>query len=113
MRWVPLLVAAAVLFVGVAATWVGPDSGWSDRCPAAAAQEGRSAEVNAALWPPGTKCVVTLAMGREISRSYVPWREWLLSLLAAAAAWGAAWVVVRRMRAPRGPADRGEWADPA
>jgi len=99
-RWTraPALVAAAILFIGVAGTWVGPDSSWDSRCPRAGQREGTSETVQASLWPPGSKCVVTLPSGSQGTRSYVPWREWLAVLLAAAISWAAARSAVRRLR---------------
>jgi hypothetical protein len=97
--WIPALLAAVVLLIGVAATWVGPDSWWSERCPSAFGQERTSAEVRASLLPPGSKCVVTLLpSGREITRTYVPLREWLLVLLAAAFSWGVTRFALRRLQ---------------
>jgi hypothetical protein len=89
---VPILAAAAVFLVGAAAaSWIDPDSSWQSECPAAASREASGGfEVRPSLWPPGTRCVVTLASGREVTDTYVPVREWLFVLFGAAIVW---WVL--------------------
>jgi hypothetical protein len=88
MRVVAIVLAAGVFLLGVGATWVGPDSSWDSRCPAAATRERTSLEIQASLWPPGSRCdVVLLPSGHHVVRSYVPWREWLAALAAAGLVW--------------------------
>jgi hypothetical protein len=96
---VAAVLAGAVFFVGVAVWWVGPDSDWSDRCPAALSEEGSGGfDVTPSVWPPGTRCSGRAPDGQLLESTYVPWEEWLWSLAAAALAGGAATLVISGFR---------------
>jgi len=102
----PAVLALAVLLMGIAVWWVGPDSDWDKRCPAELTQEGSSGyDVTPSIWPPGTRCTGEAPNGEHIEATYVPWPEWLFSLAVAALVGGSAALVVRGVRAR---SDRGE-----
>jgi len=94
---VGLRVAGAVLLAGVLAVWLVKPIG--DPCPdLARLPQGATATSSPSFSPPLTRtCTYTAAAGVQVRASYVPWLDWVVLVLLAAAAGGAA-----RMLSPGG-----------
>jgi hypothetical protein len=90
-------IAVSILLLGFGWTWLL--GGYSDTtCSLAypSAPEGSIEHVEAALWPPGGRCVYELPSGEVVTRSGpVPWFEWaFLTVLGALV--GALGLLIRK-----------------
>ncbi len=108
----PLRAAVAVFLVGFLFVWLVKPLG--NPCPdLASLPQGSTASSSPSLAPPGSRtCTYTATAGIKATAKYVPWLDWIVLLLVAAAVAG-----VVRMLSPagrtRGPGARREPRAPA
>ena len=97
----PLRLAAAVLLVGVLAVWLVKPIG--NPCPdLARLPPGATATSSPSFSPPLTRtCTYTATAGVQVRASYVPWLDWIVIALLAAAVGGGARMLAPGARAPR------------
>jgi hypothetical protein len=88
----------ALVFVG---TWLYGDPYSDDACLNARPPERSTFHAEAALWPPGGRCVIELPNeGERVEAGPVPWTEWTVLALGAAAALLASGAWHRFIRSP-------------
>jgi len=114
----PLRAAIAVFVVGFFVVWLVKPIG--NPCPdLGSLPQGSSASSSPSLSPPGSRtCTYTASAGIEATSKYMPWLDWIVLLLVAAAVAGVVRAISpagrgarepRAERAPRGePEPRGE-----
>ena len=97
----PLRLAAAVLLAGVLAVWLVKPIG--NPCPdLARLPQGATAKSAPSFSPPLTRtCTYTATAGVQVRSSYVPWLDWIVIVLLAAAVGGGARMLAPGARAPR------------
>jgi hypothetical protein len=93
----PLRAAVAVFLVGFLFVWLVKPLG--NACPdLASLPQGSTASSSSSLAPPGSRtCTYTATAGIKATAKYVPWLDWIVLLLVAAAVAG-----VVRMLSPAG-----------
>ncbi len=93
----PLRAAVAVFLVGFLFVWLVKPL--SNPCPdLASLPQGSTASSSPSLAPPGSRtCTYTATAGIKATAKYVPWLDWIVLLLIAAAVAG-----VVRMLSPAG-----------
>ena len=96
----PLRLAAAVLLAGVLAVWLVKPIG--NPCPdLARLPQGATAKSSPSFSPPLTRtCTYTATAGVQVRSSYVPWLDWIVVVLLAAAVGGGARMLAPGARAP-------------
>jgi hypothetical protein len=97
----PLRLVAAVLLAGVLAVWLVKPIG--NPCPdLTRLPQGATAKSAPSFSPPLTRtCTYTATAGVQVRASYVPWLDWIVIALLAAAVGGGARMLAPGARAPR------------
>jgi hypothetical protein len=96
-------IALSVLLLAFGWTWLW--GGYSDTTCIHAypnLPEGSAYHTEAALWPPGGRCVYELPSGEVITRGGpVPWFEWSFLAVLGAIVGGLGWLAASRIRSRR------------
>jgi hypothetical protein len=114
----PLRAGVALFLVGFLAIWLVKPIG--NPCPdLGSLPQGSTASSSPSFSPPGSRtCTYTAAAGIKATKKYMPWLDWIVLLLLAAAAAGAVRVLspagkrAREERAGRPAGERGPRAEP-